>query len=71
MIFDAPGMRRAGFDERYKKLQEVMSNVNCPQIKLLNHIVCESREDMEKYMDKITNANGEGVMLRTPDSMYE
>jgi DNA ligase 1 len=48
-----------------------MSTVNCPQIKLLNHLICESREDMEKYMDKITNANGEGVMLRTPDSLYE
>jgi hypothetical protein len=40
MVFDAPGMKRAPFEERYKKLEEIMAKVHYPQIKLLKHRIC-------------------------------
>ena len=48
MVFDAPGMGKATFTERYKKLQEVIGEIKSPYITLLEHKICTSREELVK-----------------------
>ena len=70
MIFDAPKLKKP-FKTRLAKMKEVVAKCNPDFIEVLEHKICESREQLAEEMDRITEAKGEGVMLRDPESLYE
>ena len=70
MIFDAPKLKKS-FKVRLQKMKEVVAKCNPEYIEVLEHKICESREQLAEEMDRITGENGEGVMLRDPESLYE
>lgn len=71
MIFDAPGIGQMPFEERLKKINEVLSQSKNPYVQLLEHKLCKSKEHLMNEMDLVIEDGGEGVMLRKPDSKYE
>ena len=68
MIFDAPGMGKSPFNQRFAKLQEVIGKIKSPYLTLLEHKLCTSREELVKQMDVVTADGGEGMMIRDPQS---
>jgi DNA ligase 1 len=70
LVFDGPAIP-GGFSKRLKVLEEKLSTINSPYIKLHEQRVCKSAEHLEEEMKRITGLGGEGVMLRDPKSKYE
>jgi DNA ligase 1 len=70
MVFDAPGLKTT-FTERLAKLKEVIGEQKSPYIKLHDHVICESPEQLMQATDKVVAEGGEGMMLRDPKSLYE
>lgn len=71
MIFDAPEMKTENFTLRLKKINEIVKECKNKFIKVLDHRICKSRDDLINEMERITKEDGEGVMLRNPNSLYE
>jgi DNA ligase-1 len=40
-------------------------------LKVLEQVACEGPEHLEEFMAKVIGENGEGAMLKDPDSKYE
>jgi len=40
-------------------------------VKLHEHHICKSKEELVQEMDKICGDQGEGVMIRDPNALYE
>ena len=38
---------------------------------VIDHQLCNGPEHLEEYFRQVVSANGEGVMLRSPGSLYE
>lgn len=70
LVFDGPAISGV-FSKRLKVLEETLSKIDSPYIKLHKHEVCKNPEHLEKEMKRITGLGGEGVMLRDPKSKYE
>ena len=76
MIFDLPGHtglfdERLIFDERLKRLEEIISNINTPHIQLIKQYKVSSHEILMKKLDDIVNQGGEGLMLHLGSSLYK
>jgi DNA ligase-1 len=71
MVFDAPGLKGKTFTERLQKLEEVIGKQKSPYLRLHDHEVCLTNEQLVAATDKVVAKGGEGIMLRDPESMYE
>lgn len=68
-IFDIPSETNIKFIERYEKIKkEILVN---DHIKIIEQFQILDIDDIEMFSSSILNKNGEGVMLRDPDSLYE
>lgn len=67
-VFDlpAPGMP---FEERLQFLQLLKDSSS--RVQIVPYKQCTSQKDLQTYFDHIVDKNGEGVMLRKPQSLYE
>ena len=67
MVFENP-VNGDGFEDRHDKLK----GFQFPGwVCLVDHLLCESREHLEDYLEEIVSNGGEGVMLSIPGSLYE
>ena len=70
MVFDFPE-EKTPFAKRYTKMEKTLKEVDSKHIKLVDHRICKSKEDLVETMDKVCGDKGEGMMLRDPQSKYE
>jgi hypothetical protein len=49
-------------------MEKTVSTLNPDCIEVVKHEACTSIEHLAEWMDKITADDGEGVMLRDPES---
>ncbi|EAR91616.1 ATP-dependent DNA ligase (macronuclear) [Tetrahymena thermophila SB210] len=70
LVYDCPKLLKP-FKDRIKALQEQIPKLGNKYIKVLPHKIVESREQLESELDRVLKNNGEGLMLRDPNSMYE
>ena len=71
-IFDVPEQRDKPYEERVKFLENYSKDHNWPLfLRVVEIVRCDSRDHLKRYLKEIVNKNGEGVMLREPESLYE
>ncbi len=70
MVYDAPGLNKT-FRQRIQILAEELPLIQNTHIKLVEHIECQGQQHLEDELGKILGKEGEGVMLRDPNSLYE
>ncbi|KAG8766756.1 hypothetical protein FRC12_006673 [Ceratobasidium sp. 428] len=68
-IFDIPSRGSEPFEERIDYLKKHLSNI--PQVNVVEHTMCKSREHLLKTLKEVERDGGEGVMMREPGSEYE
>jgi DNA ligase-1 len=72
MIFDLPSSNDI-FSVRIKLLENIVKIVctdsNCPLV-ITKHTIIKSKEQMKNLFNNIVSKNGEGLMLRDPNSKY-
>ena len=76
MIFDLPGHtgvfdERLIFDERLKRLKEIVADINSPHIQLVEQFKVSSHKVLMKKLDDIVEQGGEGLMLHLGSSLYK
>jgi DNA ligase 1 len=71
MIFDAPHLKDAPFEDRMKFLQDWYDKVQPPYAKIVSQSVCQGPAHLKQELDRIVALGGEGLMLRKPGSLYE
>lgn len=70
MVYDAP-KTKGTFKQRLKRMEEVVGKLNSDYVKVHPHIECKSMEHLTEHVDKVTAADGEGMMIKDPNSKYE
>ncbi|UXD88053.1 DNA ligase [Thalassolituus hydrocarboniclasticus] len=70
MVFDLPQMA-APFTERLWVLRTLVAQQANPQLKVLDQTKIGSEQELEKKLQMITAAGGEGLMLRRSQSLYQ
>ena len=65
-MFDAPDFE-GRFEDRLKYCREEPMPAHCS---VIEHIVCEGKDHLERYVHEIIKLGGEGAMLRKPGSRY-
>jgi DNA ligase-1 len=55
------------FEDRLQLLESLRGN---KYIRVVDYVKCTGPEHLEKYIEGILKKNGEGVMLREPQSLY-
>lgn len=86
-VYDIPSLYTQPFKSRYNILETVIKEMNdrwttsdkgnerlnkhpCPY-RMTRHYVIKDENYMKKYYMSIINKSGEGIMLKSPDSLYE
>lgn len=69
-VFDLP-QSRAPFELRQKILKELLESTALEHVQWVNQTKLESLPAIEKALAGIVDQGGEGLMLRTPGSVYE
>ncbi len=70
LIFDGPYLN-GNFSERLVKLKKKFEKNTSPYIKLHEHKICTDKDMLENEMNEIVKLDGEGIILRDPNSEYE
>jgi len=65
-MFDAPDFE-GRFEDRLKYCESEPIPAHCS---VVEHIVCEGKDHLERYVHEIIKLDGEGAMLRKPGSHY-
>ncbi|KAG9084877.1 hypothetical protein FRC06_003853, partial [Ceratobasidium sp. 370] len=68
-IFDIPSRGSEPFEERIAYLKKHLSSI--PQVNVVEHTMCKSREHLLETLKEVERQGGEGVMMRQPGSEYE
>ncbi|CAK92876.1 unnamed protein product (macronuclear) [Paramecium tetraurelia] len=69
MVFDAPGLKLP-FKDRYLRFKQACEQAN-QYIVYVPHIVCKGYDHLIDELEAVQDLEGEGLMLRDPDSTYE
>ena len=71
MVFDVPSSSEK-FSNRINILDNIVKSCKseCPLI-MTKHTIIKSKEHMKSMFNNIVSKNGEGIMLRDPNSFYE
>lgn len=69
MVFDAPGVD-GHFSTRLNKLKELVSATELPWVQLVNQQRYTSHAELDMALQSITDAGGEGLMLKREDMDY-
>ena len=67
-VFDMP-LINLPFSERYTLMKKLLKDI--PHLKVVEHTIVKDRKHMDKIHKDVVKNNGEGTMLRHPDSFYE
>lgn len=70
VVFDGPELG-GSFKNRLRKLKKIFKGNKSQYVKLHEHQVCNNKEHLEEEMKKVVAIDGEGMMIRDPNSLYE
>jgi len=70
LVFDGPKLK-GPFSSRLEQLTKIFENNKSPYVALHPHKRLLDKETLEKEMDYICSLDGEGVIVRDPNSAYE
>jgi DNA ligase-1 len=70
LVFDLPDPAAGPFSERVRILQGVFATHRSPRVALVPYAECKSRVHFDEVFEQVVSMEGEGVMLRRPDSRY-
>lgn len=72
VVFDAP-LVEGDFETRLQAARDALarSKVDTSIAKVLPHTICRGKGHVLEELDRITNLDGEGVMLRNPTAEYK
>lgn len=71
VLFDIPEPRGGPVETRWDVLKRFVDHVSKQHIEMLPQSLCPSRAALERLLDLIVEAGGEGIILRRPKSIYE
>lgn len=70
MIFELPN-HAGSFDERLKRLKEIVADINAPHIQLVEQFKIANHEALNKKLDELVEQGAEGLMLHLASSLYK
>lgn len=71
-VFDAISQDlNQSFARRYENLKNLVCNINSPNIRLVEHKLIESCDDLLRYEAECIQKGFEGIMLRKPEGRYK
>ena len=70
MVYDAPLINKS-FKQRIKIAEEALAKNNSKYVVLHKQEVCKDQAHLDKAMDMVIQAKGEGMMIKDPNSKYE
>ena len=75
MVFDAP-KAKGTFVQRLATIKKTLEKLHKEHpdskfVQLVDHYECKSSEHLMQELDRVTGGNGEGVMIKDPQSKYE
>ena len=68
-IFDVPS-NRGTYEDRIAEMKALKSTLPL-QVHVVENIRCSGEEHLMEYLDSVVAAEGEGVILRKPNTTYE
>jgi DNA ligase-1 len=69
-IFDIPSLKDLTFEERMEKLKELFPHNKYAHIEVVEQTLCKGKEHLDVQLKHLESSNGEGLMLRKPNSKY-
>ena len=70
MIFELPGAS-GSFSQRSEAIREIVRQAKLPWLQEVEQFSVVDRNGLQKHMDKVVKAGGEGLMLHRADALYE
>ncbi len=70
MVFDLPELKMP-FDDRLKRLQEMLVPASSPHIALVEQFRVSSEAELMTILERVTSEGGEGLMLRDGQSLHK
>jgi len=70
MVFDLPELKMP-FDDRLKRLQEMLVPASSPHIALVEQFRVSSEAELMTILERVTSEGGEGLMLRDGRSLHK
>jgi len=72
VVFDAP-MVEGDFETRLQAARDAlaMHQVDVSIAKVHSHVVCRGKNHVNEELERVTNLDGEGLMLRNPTALYK
>ena len=70
MVFELPN-HAGSFDQRLKRLEEIVSDINALHIQLVEQFKVASHEALNKKLDELVEQGAEGLMLHLASSLYK
>ncbi|NVJ61701.1 MAG: DNA ligase [Gammaproteobacteria bacterium] len=70
MVFDLPRSLKP-FLARHNELSIMTDELNIPHLKTVRHYTIQSKQELQKQLDKVVANQGEGLMLHRKDSLYQ
>jgi len=70
LIFELPGAD-AGFAQRVEEIRRLVYATGWPQLVAVEHTRVASRAELQRRLDEVVRAGGEGLMLHRADAPYE
>ncbi len=70
MVFDMPDIE-GSFDNRLAHLNKLIGSNRLPWLQAVEHIKVKDHQSLLRYLDEITKAGAEGLMLHKGSSLYK
>ncbi len=70
MVFDLPE-HSGPFDERLRRMQELIEEVDAPSLELIGQFRVTSHEELMAELERVVARGGEGLMLRRANSRHQ
>jgi DNA ligase-1 len=70
IVFDVP-IPKVPYIERYKMYKDIVKKINSKHVVALETTEIKSIDEMTSFIESVEKINGEGIMIRNPESMYE
>jgi len=72
VVFDAP-MSKGDFETRLQAARDAlaMHHVDASIAKVHSHVVCRGKNHVNEELERVTQLDGEGLMLRNPTAFYK
>lgn len=70
MVFELPDAE-GGFNKRYEQIKQMVRQANVPWLQEIQQFSAVDRNSLQKQLNEIVRAGGEGLVLHRADALYE